>query len=392
MDRKLKIYLGLLTIAIFWLIYMDASKKDSINWFPSFAAKDKIPYGTYVLRNELPDLFPKTAIRDMIRPPYLHLKDSSLTGTYFFLNNQINYSEEEFESLLNFVERGNDVFISTLGANVDTMNLKTRSIPILSLTQKIKVRLVNKELDTISREIGSEIPVFKFTKIDTLQTEVLGKVTVYDQDGSTAEQHINFVRQKFGNGYFYFHLNPFGFTNYYLLKEEHNRYISSALSYLDGEKPILWDAYYKTGKSRITSPMYYVLNSKSLKWAYYTALIGILLFVLFQGKRNQRPIPIITPLKNQTIAFAKTIAGMYYEKSEHNNIAKQNSNYFLEYIRSHLNISTNVRNDTFYEQLAAKSGNPLESTKKLFQKIEKIQSEKTTTKQVSFGRVPKVET
>ena len=75
--------------------------------------------------------------------------------------------------------------------------------------------------------------------------------------------------------------------------------------------------------------------------------------MIFKGKRNQRLIPVITPLKNQTLAFTRTIANMYYEKSDHKNIATHKINYFLEYIRITHRLSTLKIDASFYEKLAA---------------------------------------
>jgi hypothetical protein len=174
-------------------------------------------------------------------------------------------------------------------------------------------------------------------------------------------------------------------------------YVASVLSYLNtnnnnslreqntssssSSTTILWDAYYKTGKSGISSPMYYILSSKHLKWAYYMALIGVLFFVIFKGKRDQRFIPIITPLKNQTLAFTRTIANMYYEKSDNKNIAIHKINYFLEYIRVHHRLATLKIDAVFYENLASRSGNSVESVEKLFKKITIIQSKEKITQE-----------
>lgn len=129
--------------------------------------------------------------------------------------------------------------------------------------------------------------------------------------------------------------------------------------------------------------MYYILSSENLKWAYYVGLLGILLFILFQGKRNQRIIPTRIPLKNQSIAFARTIASMYYEKSDHKSIANQKIIFFLDYIRTELLISTLVIDDQFFENIVAKTGNKKETIETLFQKIEIIQSQKDPLYQVS---------
>ncbi len=125
--------------------------------------------------------------------------------------------------------------------------------------------------------------------------------------------------------------------------------------------------------------MHYLLSSKSLKYAYYFVLIGLLLFLIFEGKRKQRSIPILAPLKNQSLAFTQTIANMYFENQDHKNIAEQQITYFLEYIRSTFNISTAKLNNDFYKKLASKSNNNVEFVSKLFTKITQIQIKNTIT-------------
>lgn len=383
MDKKMKLYISIFALAIIWIVYADVTKKNPINWYPSFAAKDKIPYGTFVLRTELESLFSTTEIRDVQISPYVKLKDSTLKGTYLFINDYINFGEEEFNSLLQFVDRGNDVFIATNGANIDSLQLETKNIETNEFNELIQLELENPNLDATKINFENKILKLGFKKFDTLSTEVLGKINVFDIDGNLEEEQVNFIRYNAGKGNFYFHLFPHAFTNFTVLKDNNHKYVASVLSYIDESKPILWDAYYKNGKSKITSPMYYILSSESLKWAYYVGLLGILLFILFQGKRNQRIIPISIPLKNQSIAFARTIASMYYEKSDHKSIANQKIIYFLDYIRTELLISTSVIDDQFFENIVAKTGNKKETIETLFQKIEIIQSQKDPLYQVS---------
>ena len=82
------------------IIFMEASKKEPINWFPSYAAQHKIPYGTYVLANEFKEVFKNTTVTTILRPPYQFLKDTTLYGTYFFVNGSLNFGKPEFNELL----------------------------------------------------------------------------------------------------------------------------------------------------------------------------------------------------------------------------------------------------------------------------------------------------
>ena len=123
---------------------------------------------------------------------------------------------------------------------------------------------------------------------------------------------------------------PKAFTNYFILKDNNQEYTAGLLSYLDTERPIYMDNFHKSGKSFYTSPMYLFLNTKEFKWAYYLVLIGALIYIIFEGKRKQRAIPIVPPVKNQTVAFTRTIADMYFEKGELHLITKHKIDYFLE--------------------------------------------------------------
>jgi len=373
LDKKTKIYLGVFIVIFIAIIYVEYVKPKPINWFPSYVAKHKMPYGTYVLRNELDNLFPETTIDNIDIPPYVFLQDSTKKGTYIFIDDGLNFGEEEFDKLLAFVNRGNDVFISTHGVNIDTLNLKTEPISSVAYEQSVFFKLYNNKLSTKEFKFDRSFYNTSFSKIDTAHAIALGKTGYINEDDKRVSEGINFIKHPFGKGNFYFHTFPEAFTNYYILKSPNHEYSASILSYLDSAKPIFWDAYYKSGKKTMAaSPMQYLLSSKSLKWAYYIALLGILFFVIFEGKRKQRYIPIITPLKNQTLAFTRTIANMYYEKSEHKNIAEHKITYILDYIRTKLHVPTIAINDNFYTYVASRSGNSKDNVVKLFDYIDEI--------------------
>ena len=353
-------------LLILGFLYLESTKKQPVNWFPSYTAKHKIPYGTYILKKELKTLFPKTEVSSVNIPPYIFLQDTSLVGTYFFVDEKLNFGDDEFLRLMNFVNRGNDVFISTHGMNIDTLNFETERLISKNLDEKLFFKLLNSSFK--GKEFSFKRPLVNqvFTKIDTLNTTILGISGYVNENEERTEEGVNFVKYKYGKGNFYLHTFPEVFTNYSILSENNHQHAANILSYLREDIPILWDSYYKTGKSKITSPIKYLLSSKHLKWAYYMALIGILLFVIFEGKRKQRSIPIITPLKNQTVAFTQTIANMYFEKQEHKNIAEHKISYLLEFVRTKLHIPTTTIDDNFYNYVALRSGNELKEVEKLF--------------------------
>ena len=103
-----------------------------------------------------------------------------------------------------------------------------------------------------------------------------------------------------------------------------------------------------------------ILTNKNRKWSCYTLLVGALIWVIFEGKRKQRSIPVIKPLPNNTLDYTRTIAGMYLDKKENRQIASHQINHFMEYLRSTYVLATDRLNRDFIERLTAKSGKPLD--------------------------------
>jgi hypothetical protein len=240
-----------------------------------------------------------------------------------------------------------------------------------NFNNEYQVKLVNPLLNhQNSFKYDRSTTFFHFNKIDTTHTTVLGLIDKYRGENETIKDSlVNIIKQPFGDGEIILNTFPQAFTNYFMLQSPNQDYTAGLLSYIDTSKPIYIDTYYKNGKKFYTSPMYLFLNTKSLKWAYYLVLIGALIYIIFEGKRKQRAIPIVKPLKNQTVDFTRTIANMYYENGKHKDIAQHKVQHFLEYIRNTLYLSTSEINTSFIKNLAARSNNSVEDTQTLFKLI-----------------------
>lgn len=367
------------------LVYMEATKPQPINWFPSYYKADKIPLGTFVLHKLMEDSFKEDFIETDL-PPFEFLQQEDLNGTYVFINNELAFDKTELDTLLNWVSKGNNVFISANYLSeklLDTLNLKMATeVSISKITTEPLVKLVNKSISSGKTfHIEKDLPVRYFSKIDTVSHTVLGVSGIYENSVKINKPQINFIEIPMEKGRIFLHTQPEVFSNFFLLAGENADYTSALLSYLNDGEALYWDNYYKSGKHVNISPLRVLLNNKYFKWAYYFVLIGVLLFVIFEGKRKQRSIPIIKPLTNKTYEYTKTIAGMYLDKNEYHAIAQKQIVLFLEYIRTKLRLPTEHANDRFYKAVAERSGNTLEDTLELFTLIEKINTQKNTTKE-----------
>ncbi|WP_228852104.1 DUF4350 domain-containing protein [Aegicerativicinus sediminis] len=365
MDRRSKIWLYLIVFIILLMMVAEITKPKAINWRDSYSASDKIPLGCYIIHNELNSFYNKELITTN-QALYDFIKEykSDNKTTLLMINNEFHFDKEESKILEEFVSEGNSVFISGLylyGALADTLNLSTMW-SYNTLFKKQSHSLFNSpSLKDRSAYFEDVIENSYLNKIDTTNTLVLGNMRPKD----STKTYVNYVKIPFGNenGAFYVHTNPFAFTNYHMLRDK-TEYAAAVLSFLPNDI-LIWDNYHKTGRKVITSPLRFILTNSALRWGFYVSLIGLILYVLFQGKRTQRIIPIVSPPRNASVEFTKTIGDLYFQHGDYSNIIGKKITYFLEYVRSTYYLNTDQFNERFIRNLSQKSGNTIEQTKQL---------------------------
>ncbi|MFD2561530.1 DUF4350 domain-containing protein [Aquimarina rubra] len=387
LSKKSKIFIIIIIAAIGLLTFLEASEPEPINWFPSYANTDKIPLGTFVSYNLMKETFDDQELKDINQPPYEFLLDNdTITGTYFFVNGSVGFDDSELDRMLQWVEKGNTLFVSakSISSNLlDTLSIDTDNmISLDDIATQPLIELVNTNLK-VEKPYLYDRDTYNphFSEIDTTNAVVLGVTQLYNDTLKIKEPKVNYLKQSFGDGEILLHSFPEAFGNYFMLKDSNYVYTQNLLSYVDPAKTILWDNHYKSGKKFYTSPLFFLLQNRYLKWAYYILVIGVLLFVIFEGKRKQRSIPIIEPLKNQTLAFTRTISAMYFEKEKHKEIVEKQNLLFLDYVHHELRIPTNTLDEKTLLDISARSNNDIENTKKLFKYFEELNRKRVVTKE-----------
>lgn len=377
MMKKSGVYIFFIVLVLGLLMLTEYSKPKEVNWFPSFASHHKIPYGTKVINDILEKNFADN-ITQVTRPPFEYITNNNdIEGTYFFLNNSVAFDDAELEKLLDWTAKGNTLYIASesFADNIqDKLNFDLGSLyggSGTDMDHDFYHNLVNTVLKTKeASKFSKDYYTLFFEEIDTLKTTVLG---VVDNDKEIDRKNANFIKVPYENGEIILSTFPKAFSNYFLLQEETNRdYTAGLLSYIDNKRPIYVDNHYKTGKTFYTSPMRIFLSAKELKWAYYIVLIGVLFYVIFEGKRKQRAVKVVTPLKNQTLTFTRTIADMYFENGRQKEIAEHKIGFFMDYVRSNFYVNTLEKNDDFYNNVASRSMHTKEETKKIFDYLDSI--------------------
>lgn len=386
MNSKGKIYVILTALALVLIVVLEMNKPEELNWFPSYAKHHKIPFGTFVFHEQLERLFSKENIVDVNQPPFEYLTKNDFLGTYVFVNNNVTIDDAELKKLLDWTTKGNTLVIAsqTISENLlDTLNLKQSLVSNFDNINNIfELQLKHDRLKTDSTYTFSKTNYMNYFESTKDSTAVISVVNGASKETfNINNSYTNSIKQAFGEGEIILSTFPQAFTNYFILKNDNSKFTAGLLSYLDPSKKIYLDNHYKSGKKISTSPLYVFFKAKQLKWAYYIALIGVLFYIFFEGKRKQRSVPVINPLQNQTLAFTRTIANMYYESGNHAAIANHKIEHFLEFIRTHLYLSTSTINAEFLKNLAARSNNTIENTTSLFETIKTVSTSQNINKE-----------
>jgi hypothetical protein len=360
------VFLCLLTL----YIIAEVNKPKPIDWTVTLSKGDKNPYGGFILFNQLKDLFPAAAIQTYRQPVYDQVNNSSDSNTaYVLCSETMGLSDNDVEEMLNYVSEGNYVMLSAFRVSknlLDTLHVKTDAVYTLVNKDSTYLDFTNPALRankgyTFRKSMIDDY----FSSFDTASSVVLGTNSLH---------HANFIQMNIGSGKIFMHANPIVFSNYFILHHDNADYTSKVISYLPASvSKIFYDEYYKLGPLGAGSPLRFFLSNEYLRWALRLSLFGMLVYVFFEMKRRQRIIPVITPLRNSTLDFIKTVATVYLQQKDNNSIALKKIAYFLEFIRSRYFLPTTIVDENFIEQLSRKSGVQKDEVNKLFDMVADVQ-------------------
>ncbi len=376
--RWMKWYTVLIILLLGAYVYAVYKKPVAINWERTLSNRDKIPYGTYIIYKELRAIMGIMPVETRV-PVYEMVNESADSGVvYILVNNEMRTTNTDEIELLNYIGHGNTVFISTEELSKsfsDSLGLSLENFYFAELSgDSTSINFASPALRNKQDFLMPKHTIDGyFKKFDTANAVVLG----VNNHGK-----VNFIRMDIGNGHLYLHAVPVVFTNFFLLQGNNREYLEKMLSYLPGDADfIYWDEYYKIGRGGPSTPLRVILTKPALKWAYLTGFFTIILFMVFQSKRRQRIIPVISPAVNNTVDFVETVSYVYLNDRNHRNIALKKLTYLFEHIRSKYYLNTLIIDDEFAEKLAHKSGMPLADTKGLISLIQYVRMEERISDQ-----------
>lgn len=363
MNNKRTLYLvfAIVLVGALFVLFLNSSGKEtssneqnkisysSTNWEADLSLNNKNPYGLYAFReltiangrftefNEISDYKVFDSITQL---------DSSMM---MFIGMDFMLTNAEIDNLLESVQYGNDVFLSSekMPSYLIDQLFKEHPFtyfPTTKAPHKFDKKVFNMyyfyESDTLT-EIWD---MFEPKKLDNY-TNVLS--TIYGRP--------NYIEIEHGLGKVFIHLNPLVFTNVQVLNKDGKSYLKEVLSTLNQPK-IQWLNFANYEPKPYSDSSTNFENNQSLlselfkhpafRWGFILAIFGVILYLLFRSKRRRPIIPAVEDNKNTGFSYVDTLAGIYYNKEQGDKILKIMRRNFYSAVYDHFYIDLAKREDS----------------------------------------------
>lgn len=359
-------------LAAFFVLLVQLYFPKPINWKRNFNTQSKDPYGLYVFDKELPKLLNNQNIKKTAQSPYefIHQEPSlaNQTTTFLLIENSKHHDKNSVDVLLEKVKEGSDLVIAS-ESYFPTELLKSLQLKKINVYKR-NFHFVHPQFAKDTLSIRDNYHNAFLTK-NPKNHQIIGKL----------DNELSFISTKYGKGTVYLSSTPILLTNYYLLNDnEHFSSFTEGFAAILKNKNIVWfDVNHPGYVADEQSILRVMFQHKSLRFAWYTLLFGLILYIIFYGKRKQRIVPIIEPLKNTTVEYVETIGNLYYQENDHTALLNKQIKFVLHHIRSNWHLPTHNLDDVFKLKLQQKTQADIKEINEFVAFIEQFNPDKKYT-------------
>jgi len=362
-------FAGLAVVLIAYFSFNQEGKK--FQWAETYKASSDQPYGTLFIQQLLARhrsgnkfiLNDGKSLQELLDTARIRSNTD-----YVFIGREIYLSREDVGALLKFISYGNNALISTVNLPFDILNSVNEEECEAELyleTNEVKsavMQFYDEELNRPGaygfryRFAGKDQPYYWNTINPEFFCDSARQVT---RLGYIHPGNVNFIRFSYGKGSLYVHTNPLAFTNYFLTDSINAAYASGVFSYLPNDS-LIWDEFSRakfTGDNNAPemSPISYILQQDSLRYAWWLMLASVGLYVFFAARRKQRVIPVLEEKSNTSLEFIKMISALHFQSGNNHSIARKKMKYFFHFIRSKYGLRTQELTPSYVALLSEKS-------------------------------------
>lgn len=385
--------------AVFFIL--NKNQNGSVNWIENYHEDSKQPYGTYIVFEMMKSHFESyefNVIESKLSENEALQKNRNTN--YIFIGRRMYLDSLGAATMLNYVKKGNNAFISANELPYQIMDELISSSNACAYSWDVTDYFKDSSatLNFLHPELKqTEGTPYKFirnskasdyswnffdSELFCNEEFVKDRASFVELGIIENESSVNYVKIKYGRGSFFLHTTPLAFTNLHMKEYYGLDYYNKVFAYLT-EGDIYWDNYnhissasskrnnkddlmYEPVSLSENSPLEYILSQESLRWAWYLLLSTCLLFLFFRAKRRQRIIPVQEPNVNSSLEFVESIGRLYFQQNNHLKLEKQKMKLFLWFIREKYKISVNNIDEKFINDLSIISGISREKVKGIF--------------------------
>jgi hypothetical protein len=377
---RLRYWIGLVSLGVVFafIILLSLYQKPPVNWEPSFHKNETAPLGSKIIYELIKKGKDNGQFEEVNIPPNEFLKSREKKGCYLFYNSTIAWSDAAMDTLFEWVGRGNTVFISTSAlpnTMLDTLAFRMESLEgeLLDAAEILLQMQDNSYSKAAKYPFPAKLPLAYIALDTTMGYKILGEIKlVYTDDGKESMDYPHLIEIPMNNGRLFIHSIPVVFSNYFLLEESNLSYMEGLVGHLPGDQVIFHDNFYKDGRQVLQSPLSVFLGNRSLRMAYYCVLLIGLCWVIFEGKRKQRAIPILRENRNLSLDFSHTLAQLYASRNAYASMINHQLAYFKEFVSNRYQFQLDLEDQNTWERLSEKSGRPEETVRKELFQLSKI--------------------
>ncbi len=391
MNRLLKYILCPLLFMTVYGCQPNREEQERLKWEINLNKDNKRPYGAYLAFQSLKLTFPDAAIEALPHAFRYSSMDNKMKYNYdghtLLVLDGLDYylSVQEWRDLKEFINNGNEVLLFC--RNLDSKIEKELScykdatseedkfyMGPIPVKENMHVFSLTGKPDLLYGYKGRSLQGNFTIGADTVDAEYDSSTnyfSIYPDTLGFANNKPNFVRYRLGEGHLTLHAAPLALSNYFLLQDGNENYLAAIWQSLpENINRIYWNDYFK--RSSESSSLSILMQYPATRYALILGVSALLIFVLFEIKRKQRIIPVIAPIRNDSVSFVETVGRLYYNKGNHANLASKMVQQYLEWVRSHYFLNTNLLNEDFIRQLTIKSGQPEATVRILLDMIHEV--------------------
>jgi len=387
MMRRRLLYTLLAVMTASCIAGCDMLDKDPTKWNVTLKNNEKKPYGTYLAYQSLKYYFPGAHISELSNSYRYNTMSTEMTqpedgkNLMVLAGLDLFVSDDEWQGLTDYVRAGNElvIFCSQLDEKIESTLGYNKS---RGLEEVLGYKQYN--------ELNGNQHVLRLTSDTTtygyagrwLKSSFKIRAGYSTNDGYSlpqadtlgyADGKPNVLRFKLGSGHLTIHAAPLVVSNYFLLQPGNIQYLTGLWQTLpENIHRVYWNEYFK--HTADDSSFAVLMRYRSTRWALLLSVFTAAAYLLFQLKRRQRVIAIVAPLKNDSVSFVETVGRLYYNKGNHANLAEKMTQQFMEWVRMHYYLNTNLLSEEFAQQLTMKSGQPEAMVHELLEMIRDLRT------------------